>query len=70
MVREIEAIVDPLGRCTPANAAKILQMSPQTLANMRSQGRGPPFRKIGGRIFYMYPDLAAYGSGEVAAEVA
>lgn len=70
MVREIEAVVDPLGRCNPANAARILDKSVQTLANWRTAGTGPAWFKINGRVYYRYDDLVAFGSGEVQAQAA
>ena len=32
---------------TPAELASMLDMSPRTLANWRSTGKGPPYVKIG-----------------------
>lgn len=58
---------DPLGRCDPASAAKVLQRSRQTLANWRAQGTGPSWFKVGGRVYYLFDDLLAYGRGEGAA---
>lgn len=34
--------------------------SEKTLAQWRSQGKGPPFLKIGGRILYARADLDAW----------
>lgn len=31
--------------------------APATLETMRTRGGGPPFRKIGGRVFYLPQDL-------------
>lgn len=31
-----------------------------TLANWRSQGKGPKFRRLGGRIFYALADVEAW----------
>jgi len=70
MVREIEATVDPLGRCNPANAARVLDNGVQTLANWRTLGIRPAWFKVGGRIYYRYDDLVAYGTGETQAQAA
>lgn len=35
-------------------------VSPQALANWRSEGRGPAFVKIGGRVLYPIRDVLAY----------
>jgi len=35
-------------------------MAEQTLARMRTEGRGPRYLKIGGRVFYRLTDLDAY----------
>lgn len=60
-------LIDPLGRVDRANAAKMLQVSPKTLANWKTQGVGPqPFR-VGGRSFYRAGEVAAFGRGEQAA---
>ncbi|GAB5388408.1 MAG: hypothetical protein Alpg2KO_13760 [Alphaproteobacteria bacterium] len=40
--------------------AKYLALSPKTLANWRTQGKGPEYHKIGGRIRYRQSDLDAY----------
>jgi len=42
---------------TIAEAAEILKLKKHTLECMRWQGTGPPFRKLGGRIFYRHDDL-------------
>jgi sugar lactone lactonase YvrE len=34
-----------------------------TLANWRSQGKGPKFRRLGGRIFYALADVEAWERG-------
>ncbi len=44
-------------RVGPKEAAEILGMSPQTLANWRSMGGGPRWLKVGGRVFYEYREL-------------
>jgi hypothetical protein len=46
-----------------SEAAKILGVSPKTLANWRSLGIGPPFLKYGGRlgpVRYRLADLLAW----------
>ena len=40
-----------------ARAALILGLSPQTLANWRTLGSGPPFCKLGRRTLYHRADL-------------
>jgi hypothetical protein len=42
---------------TTAETAKMYRLKKHTLENMRWQGTGPPFRKIGGRVFYHRGDL-------------
>jgi conjugative transfer signal peptidase TraF len=42
---------------TTREAAERLRLNPRTLENMRGNGTGPPFRKIGGRVFYHLDDL-------------
>lgn len=41
-------------------AAEYLGVSEQTLARMRSEGKGPRYVKLGGRVFYRRTDLEAY----------
>lgn len=44
-----------------ANDPAVAQfLAAKTLANMRSDGRGPAFHKIGGRILYRGCDLNEY----------
>ena len=42
---------------TTAEAAEHLRLKAHTLENMRWQGTGPPFLKLGGRVFYHRADL-------------
>lgn len=44
----------------PKEAAIILRTSVPHLANLRSQGAGPPVAKIGGRCFYPERELIQY----------
>ncbi len=50
----------PSGRVRGSEAAIYLGMAEQTLARMRTEGRGPRYLKIGGRVFYRLTDLDAY----------
>jgi hypothetical protein len=36
------------------------RLKPKTLANWRSQGRGPPYRRLGNRILYPLPEVEAF----------
>ena len=42
---------------TTAEAAEHLRLKPHTLENMRWLGTGPPYLKLGGRVFYHRADL-------------
>jgi excisionase family DNA binding protein len=42
---------------TTVEAAEVLRLKKHTLENMRSEGRGPIFTKLGGRVFYHRADL-------------
>lgn len=57
-------LIDPLGRVDRANAAKMLNVSPQTLANWKLANKGPRAFRVGGRVFYRASEVAAYGNGE------
>jgi len=41
-------------------AAKILGLSPQTLRNMRSKGKGPVYYKIGRAVRYLPDDIIKF----------
>lgn len=41
-------------------AARYRGMSPKTLANWRSQGKGPPWIKTEGRVYYALSDVVAW----------
>ena len=45
---------------TTKEAAEVLRLRPHTLENMRSQGKGPIFMKLGGRVFYHRADLKTW----------
>jgi excisionase family DNA binding protein len=45
---------------TTVEAAEVLRLKKHTLENMRSQGKGPIFMKLGGRVFYHRADLRAW----------
>jgi predicted DNA-binding transcriptional regulator AlpA len=42
---------------TEADASRLLGLAPATLRNMRTQGRGPAFIKVGGLVRYRPDDL-------------
>jgi hypothetical protein len=51
---------------TPAEAARILRTTVQTMANWRVQGKGPPWvRLVGRRVFYRKIDLKAWIAAQV-----
>lgn len=46
---------------TPGELAELLGVSEETLAQWRSQRRGPPYVKVEGRLVrYRLPDVEAY----------
>ncbi len=45
---------------TPSAAAEYLFVSPNTLANWRVLGQGPPFVKVGRAVRYRRADLDAF----------
>ena len=50
----------PASRATPAELAAYLRKSEGTLANWRSQGKGPRWKKPGGSILYDWADVYAW----------
>ena len=47
-------------RLSTTEAAKHLGIAKSTMDKMRSEGRGPRYLKLGGRVFYMVNDLDSY----------
>jgi len=47
---------------TPEQAGGIVNLSPKTLEKMRSNGRGPRFRKLGRSVRYTRADLDAWAN--------
>ena len=43
-------------------------ISEGTLANLKSQGKGPPWYKLGGRVVYFVDEFEAWIRGEEAGE--
>lgn len=48
----------------PKEAAKILRVSPKTLANWRSRGTGPKWRKHGGVVIYTSKEIDRYSGDD------
>ncbi|MBV5268424.1 MAG: helix-turn-helix domain-containing protein [Burkholderiaceae bacterium] len=48
---------DPVRKYDTRGAAARLGLVPQTLANWRHLSKGPPYYKVGDRIFYRSDDL-------------
>jgi len=59
-IRQVSVMVLPDGRMDRKNAAKYLGVKPKTMAMWATQGKGPRFRKVGGKAFYFKGDLDAY----------
>jgi Helix-turn-helix domain len=51
---------DPHTWLTTQEAAAALGLTPKTLANMRTQGNGPCFHKIGSKVWYRGQDILTY----------
>jgi len=50
----------PLTLLRPTEAARALGLHPQTLANLRHEGRGPQFVKLGSAVRYDADALREY----------
>ena len=51
----------PTVRLTEKQAAKVLDpIRPETLAKWRQRRKGPPFLKLGGKVFYLQTDIDAF----------
>jgi len=55
--------VTPDNRVDTNNAAAFLGIKKKTMANWRSRGEGPPWRKVAGLVFYDWPGLQAFARG-------
>ena len=53
-------VVSVTGTVTEADAARLVDRAPTTLANWRYAERSIPFRRINGRIRYALSDLARW----------
>jgi Helix-turn-helix domain len=51
---------DPQAWLTTQEAAGTLGLTPKTLANMRTKGKGPCFHKIGNKVWYRGQDILFY----------
>ncbi|WP_206214039.1 helix-turn-helix domain-containing protein [Corynebacterium qintianiae] len=59
-----EAVPVPPLAVKPREAARILGLSPQTLANWRTLGRGPRYRRVSpGTVVYAVSDLQKWLDG-------
>jgi len=61
---QVTVRVLPGGRLNRRDAATFLGVAPKTLASWKSQRKGPPAFKVGGRDFYFVRDLKAFVAGE------
>jgi hypothetical protein len=52
---------------TPTEAAKFLRLADGTLRNWRYAGKGPRYKKVGGRIRYCFRNLKAFGESSAEA---
>jgi hypothetical protein len=52
--------LEPFRSVSEKLAAPIIGCQPMTLANWRSQRKGPPYRKVGRSIFYPLGELLAW----------
>lgn len=57
--------LDPDQLMTQQEAATLLAVQPDTLAQWRNRGQGPAFRKLGKAIRYRRGDLIAYSDARV-----
>lgn len=65
-VEQIKVMVLPGDRVDRKNAAKALNKAPKTLAEWSRLGLGPRGFKVGGRVFYHWPEVQSFARGEAA----
>lgn len=54
-----------MGILTPADVAKLLDVTEQTLAQWRSEKRGPNYTRLGKGVFYRADDLQKWIAANV-----
>lgn len=57
---------DAFGRLTRKAAAELLGYSPGHLANLGTDGRGPPVYRMGGKVYYLASEVRAFALGFAA----
>ena len=57
---ELAQAIDPDQLLSQEDAARLLAVQPDTLAQWRARGQGPAFCKLGRAIRYRRRDLSAY----------
>ena len=62
-VEQVRVRVLPDGRMDRENAAKYLGRATKTLAMWAIEGKGPPWVKVGGRVFYFKDALDKFIQG-------
>lgn len=62
-VEQIKISVLPDGRVDRKNASKALNRKPKTLAEWQRLGKGPRPFLVGGRVFYWWAEVQAFGNG-------
>ena len=60
----VKVRVLPDGRMSRRDAATYLGLAAKTLAQWKSEARGPPSCRVGGRVFYFKDDLDAFVRGD------
>ncbi|MEW4490237.1 helix-turn-helix domain-containing protein [Thalassoglobus sp. JC818] len=56
----MQSTINSPAKLTRAAAADYLGVTKSTLATWASLGKGPVFRKIGGKVIYLVSDLDSY----------
>ena len=59
-VLDNECSLAPENLLTTGQAARLLDKAPGTLANWRAEGKGPPFVKYEGSVYYLKNELETY----------
>lgn len=63
-VEHVKVRVLPDGRVARAEAAKLFDRTPKTMAEWASKGWGPRCIHVGGRVFHDYAECLAMARGE------
>lgn len=64
-VQQATAYVNAAGMISRKHAAAVLGVKPKTMCEWKAKGLGPEAVLVGGRVFYRWPEVAAFATGDL-----